>query len=65
MLALMLVGMFSPLWLALPALVLVTGFLSWLAVLSWPVLEAFGKLLRGLLVSLVAGAAIGRALGWL
>ncbi len=65
MLALMLVGMLSPLWLALPAFALVAAFVSWLAALSWPVLDTRGKLLRGLVLGLVLGAAVGRARGWL
>ncbi len=65
MLGLMLVGMLAPLWLALSAFAVVAVFVSWLAVLSWPVLDTRGKLLRCLLLGLVIGAATGRLRGWL
>lgn len=65
MLGLMVVGMLAPLWVAVPALVVIAAFVSWLAVLSWPVLDHRGKLLRCLLLGLLVGAAVGRGQGWL
>ncbi|MGI8888979.1 MAG: DUF6703 family protein [Nocardioidaceae bacterium] len=65
MLALMLIGLMAPLVFALPALVVIVGFVGWLAILSWPVLETRAKLLRGVLLGIVIGTAVGRIQGWL
>jgi hypothetical protein len=64
-LVLMLLGLMSPLYVAIPALVLVGAFVLWLAYLSWPVLDSRGRLLRGVMVGAVAAALIGRLTGWL
>jgi hypothetical protein len=65
MLVLMLVGLSAPLALALPALAIVAAFVGWLAYLSWPVLSSRGRLLRIVMVGLVVGAGVARAVGWL
>jgi hypothetical protein len=65
MLVLMLVGLSAPLALALPALAIVAAFVGWLAYLSWPVLSSGGRLLRIVMVGLVVGAGVARAVGWL
>lgn len=64
-LVLMLVGLMAPLPFAVPALVLVLVFVGWLAVLSWPILDTKGRLIRGILFGLVMGALIGRLTGTL
>ena len=64
-LVLMLVGLMAPLYAAIPALVLVAVFVIWLAYLSWAVLDARGRVLRGVMVGAVAVALVGRLTGWL
>ncbi|HYO31901.1 MAG TPA: DUF6703 family protein [Nocardioidaceae bacterium] len=64
-LVLMLVGLSAPLVLAVPALLLVTAFVSWLLYLSWPILPTKGRLLRILMVALVLGSTVARITGWL
>ena len=61
----MLVGLLAPLVVAVPALVLVTAFVTWLLYLSWPILPIKGRLLRMLMVALVLGATVARVVGWL
>lgn len=63
MLALMLVGLMAPVPVAVVALLVVLAFVGWLAILSWPVLDTKGRLLRGILFGLVIGAIIGRVTG--
>jgi hypothetical protein len=65
MLALMLVGLTTPLPYALPALAVAAAFVAWLGYLSWPVLSSGGRLLRIVMVCLIVGAGVGRAFGWL
>jgi hypothetical protein len=65
MLALMLVGLTTPLPYALPALAVAAAFVAWLGYLSWPVLSSGGRLLRIVMVGLIVGAGVGRAFGWL
>lgn len=65
MLALMLIGLAAPLPIALAALTVVVLFVGWLAVLSWPVLDARGKFVRGLMIGLVVGSGVARMNGWL
>lgn len=64
-LAAMLVGLSAPLVFALPAFGAVTLFVAWLAYLSWPALTTSARLVRGLMIALVAGAAAARVAGWL
>jgi hypothetical protein len=64
-LVLMLLGLMAPLYAAVPALVVVAAFVSWLAYLSWPVLDSRGRLLRGVMLGAVAAALVGRITGWL
>lgn len=63
MLVLVLLGLYTVLWVAIPALLLAAGFIVWLAVLSWPILSPSGRLVRGLMVGLVVGAAVARITG--
>ncbi len=65
MLGLMLLGLSAPLPIALAALALVTVFVGWLALLSWPVLDLKGKFVRGLMIGLVIGSGVARVNGWL
>jgi Family of unknown function (DUF6703) len=65
MLVLMLLGLTAPLPFALPALAIAAAFVAWLAYLSWPALSSRGRLLRGVMIGLVVGAAVGRVAGWL
>jgi hypothetical protein len=62
-LLLMVVGLSAPLVYAVPALVVVAGFIGWLAYLSWPVLTPRGRLLRGVMIALVAGSVTARSTG--
>jgi Family of unknown function (DUF6703) len=64
-LVLMLVGLMAPLYAAIPALLVVGLFVLWLAYLSWPLLDARGRLLRGVMVGAVIAAMAGRITGWL
>ena len=52
---LLIVGLAVPGWLGAVALVLVAGFLGWLASLSWPRVNRNGRLLR---VAAVAGVLV-------
>ena len=56
------IGLFSPLPVALPALVLVFLFFVWIAYLSWPVVSTSGKFLRGVMLGLVIAMALSRLL---
>ena len=58
-----LTGLYSPLPIAIPALVVAAAFVLWLAVLSWPLLERSGRLLRGVMVGLLVGAIVARLTG--
>ncbi len=64
-LAAMLVGLSAPLVFALPAFGAVALFVAWLAYLSWPALTTSARLVRGLMIALVAGSAAARVAGWL
>lgn len=64
-LVLMLVGLQAPLPYALVALGIIAAFVLWLAYISWPVLDARGRLLRGVMLGAVVGSAVGRLRGWL
>ena len=64
-LVLMLVGLTAPLFLAMPALLVILAFVCWLAYLSWPVLETGARVLRGVLIGAVLIALLGRISGWL
>jgi small-conductance mechanosensitive channel len=62
-LLLMVVGLSAPLVYAVPALVVVAMFMGWLAYLSWPVLTPRGRLLRVVMIVLVAGSVTARSTG--
>ena len=64
-LVLMLVGLLAPLYAAVPALLLVAAFVTWLAYISWPVLDSTGRLLRVVMIAAITVALIGRVSGWL
>ena len=61
--ALVLVGMFSPVVIGGLCLLLVTAFLLWLAYLAWPRLSRGARLSRLLIAGLVGGVAIARMTG--
>jgi hypothetical protein len=63
MLGLMLIGLSAPLVVALPALAVAAAFVLWLAALSWPALDAKGRLVRGLMFGLIVGAGAARVFG--
>lgn len=58
---LLIVGLAVPGWLGAAALVLVAGFLGWLASLSWPRVGIRGRLLRAAAVGGVLAVAIIQA----
>ncbi|MFT4166129.1 MAG: hypothetical protein QM650_12885 [Microlunatus sp.] len=59
-LLLVVIGLFSPLPIALPALLLVFVFFVWMAYLSWPVVSNGGQFLRGLMIGLIVTIGISR-----
>jgi hypothetical protein len=59
---LLVVGLTVPGWGGAAALVLVAAFLGWLAALSWPALNANGRLLRLAAVAGVLVLAVIRAI---
>jgi hypothetical protein len=59
-LVLVVLGLFAPLPIALPALGLVFIFFLWIAYLSWPVVSTGGKVLRGVMLGLVVAMAASR-----
>lgn len=65
MMLLLLAGLLAPLPVAIPCLLIVLVFIGWLAVLSWRILDAKGRLLRGVMWGLVLGALVGRITGTL
>jgi hypothetical protein len=65
MLVLMVVGLSAALPLAIAALGIAALFVTWLAYLSWSVIDTKGRLLRGVMVGLVIGALVGRITGFL
>jgi hypothetical protein len=58
---LLVVGLAVPGWLGAAALVLVAGFLGWLAALSWPQTSTGGRLLRLAAVAGVLAVAVIQA----
>jgi hypothetical protein len=64
-LVLMIVGLIAPVPVALPALLIVLAFVTWLAFLSWSVIDSRGKLVRVFMVVLVLASLAGRISGWL
>jgi hypothetical protein len=56
-------GLLAPPAIGAPCLVILAVFLGWLASLAWPRLDTGGRLVRALVVGLLAGAAIARATG--
>lgn len=61
--ALVIVSLAAPIWAALPALALVVIFVGWLTFLSWPVIPTSGRLLRGVLLVLLAAIALRQVHG--
>ena len=59
-LVLVVIGLFAPLPIALPALALIFFFFAWIAYLSWPVVPTGGKVLRGVMLGLVLAMAASR-----
>jgi hypothetical protein len=59
-LVLVVLGLFAPLPIALPALALVFFFFAWIAYLSWPVVPTGGRVLRGVMLGLVIAMAASR-----
>lgn len=59
-LVLVVIGLFAPLPIALPALALVFAFFLWIAYLSWPVVSTGAKVLRGVMLGLVIAMAASR-----
>jgi hypothetical protein len=64
MVVLMLVGLTAPLVFALPALVVIGLFVTWLAFLSWPVIDTRQRAVRALMIAIIAFAFVGRVAGW-
>ena len=56
-------GLAAPAWAGCIALGVLAALLAWLAALSWPGVNAQGRMLRLMAVLIVAGLAILRALG--
>ena len=65
MVVLMLVGLLAPLAVALPALVVIGMFVTWLAFLSWPVIDTRQRVVRVVMIAVIALAFVGRTAGWL
>lgn len=61
--AFLLLGLLLPWRWAAVLLLLVAAFLGWLLALSWPVLDARGRAIRGLAVAVVAVVGVLRLLG--
>ena len=64
--ALMVLGMIQTgdlAWLGALILGLLAVFFLWLLLLSWPAIPASGRMLRGIVVVALAGAAVLKALG--
>ncbi|GAA3615989.1 DUF6703 family protein [Microlunatus ginsengisoli] len=56
------VGVLAPPAIGIAALAVILVFVGWLAYLSWPVVSTGGKLMRLLMVVLVAGLLVYRVL---
>lgn len=54
------VGVLAPLPVALVALLLVFGFVAWIAYVSWPVVPTSGRLVRLLMLALIVTLALTR-----
>lgn len=65
MVVLMIVGLAAPLAFAAPALVVIVLFVTWLAFLSWPVIDARQRAVRVVMIAIVALALVARIAGWL
>ncbi len=61
-LALVAIGALAPLGLAVPALLVVFVFVAWIAYLSWPAVSSGGRLLRVIMLGLVAAVGVSRFL---
>jgi hypothetical protein len=62
-LVLTIAGLLAPPLIGVPCLIILAGFLGWLASLAWPKLDPPGRLLRALIIGMLVGAAIARATG--
>ncbi len=62
-LVLTLAGLAAPVMIAVPCLLVLVAFLSWLAVLAWAKLSPGGRALRALTIALLVGAATARTVG--
>lgn len=63
MAALLLVGLAAPRWIGVLALVSLATFLTWLCYLSWPALQARGRVLRTAAILVLCAAAAGQGVG--
>ncbi|WP_152360474.1 DUF6703 family protein [Microlunatus speluncae] len=59
-LALVAVGAFAPLPIAIPAFVLVFLFIAWISYLSWPAVTTSGKIIRAIMLVLIIILTITR-----
>lgn len=59
-LALIAVGAFAPLPVALTAFAAVFLFITWITYLSWPAVSTGGKVLRGVMLALIVVLAVTR-----
>lgn len=59
-LALVAVGAFAPMPIAIPAFALVFGFVSWISYLSWPAISGGGKAIRAIMLVLIVILAVTR-----
>ena len=65
MVVLVLAGLAAPVPIAVVALALVAAFISWLAFLSWPVLEPRLRVMRVAVIVVIIGVAVARITGLL
>lgn len=61
---LVVVALAAPTFAAAPALVVVLVFVGWLTYLSWPAITPTARVVRVLVLVVLAGYGIGRLQGW-
>lgn len=61
--ALLVLGMAGTGWAAAAGLFVLALFLAWFAYLNWPALDASGRLLRVVAVTVLAGFGVARIIG--